>query len=102
MNRALQNNQYKFARNAVARCCTLVLSVCSMALTGCTLLSYTGPGGEQFSRFSFGANTSISGLVVESGTNGVRRVELRGYQGDSTQALGVVTEAAVKAALQAK
>ena len=71
----------------------LFLVTCSVGLTGRTLLSYTEPSGEQFSRFSVGANTSISGLVVESGTNGVRRVELRGCQGDSTQALGVVTEA---------
>ena len=91
MKRALQNNQTKFTRNAAAACCVLFLITCSVGLTGCTLLSYTEPSGEQFSRFSVGANTSISGLVVESGTNGVRRVELRGCQGDSTQALGVVT-----------
>ena len=40
---------------------------------------------------------------VEIGTNGVRRVELRGYRNDATQALATVTEAAVRAALsQAK
>ena len=35
----------------------------------------------------------------EADTNGVRRVDLHGYQNDSSQALGAVTEAAVRAAL---
>lgn len=68
--------------------------------TGCTMLTYTGPNGEHFTRGSLGANTSISSLAVEAGTNGVRRVELRGYQNDSSQALSAVTEAAVKAAIE--
>ena len=68
--------------------------------TGCTVLSYHGPNGEHFTRGSLGANTSISSLAIEAGTNGVRRVELRGYQNDSSQALSAVTEAAVKAAIE--
>lgn len=68
--------------------------------TGCQVLTYSGPNGERFSRSSLGAKTAIGSLTVEAGTNGVRRVELRGYTNDSTQALGVVTEAAVRAALQ--
>lgn len=68
--------------------------------TGCQVLTYSGPNGEHFSRSSLGAKTAIASLTVEAGTNGVRRVELRGYTNDSTQALGVVTEAAVRAALQ--
>jgi len=75
---------------------TLLVSLAS----GCQFLSYDGPNGERFSRSSLGASTSISSLTVESDTNGLRRVELRGYQNDSTQALGTVTEAAVRAALQ--
>ena len=67
---------------------------------GCQLLTYAGPNGERFSRSSLGATTSISSLTVESDTNGLRRVELRGYTNDSTQALGAVTEAAVRAAVQ--
>jgi len=67
---------------------------------GCQVLTYHGPTGERFTRSSLGANTSISSLTIESGTNGVRRVELRGYQNDTAQALGTVTEAAVKAAIQ--
>ena len=67
---------------------------------GCTVLSYTSPNGEHFTRGSLGANTSISSLAIEAGTNGVRRVELRGYQNDSSQALSAVTEAAVKAAIE--
>jgi hypothetical protein len=64
-------------------------------------VTYRSPSGERFARGSFGANTSISSLAVESGTNGIRRVEMRGYQNDASQALGTVTEAAVKAAVSA-
>jgi hypothetical protein len=71
-----------------------------LAATGCTVLTYTSPTGEHFTRGSLGANASISSLAIEAGTNGVRRVELRGYQNDSSQALSAVTEAAVKAAIE--
>lgn len=67
---------------------------------GCTVVTYRNPDGEQFSRLAVGSRTSLSGLAIETGTNGVRRVELRGYQHESTQALGTLTEAAVRAALQ--
>ena len=78
----------------------LTLSAVLFTTGGCTVLSYTSPSGERFTRGSLGANTSISTLAIEAGTNGVRRVELRGYQNDSTQALSAVTEAAVKAAIE--
>jgi hypothetical protein len=77
-----------------------LLALLTLAATGCSLISYTSPTGERFTRSSLGVNTSVSSLSVETGTNGVRRVELRGYQNDSSQALGTVTEAAVRAALQ--
>ena len=76
------------------------LTLLSACLTGCQVLTYSGPNGEHFSRTSFGSTTSISSLSVEAQTNGVRRVELRGYTNDSTSALGAVTEAAVRAAIQ--
>src|SRR5437763_847167 len=82
---------------------TILFSLCAMVAllcTACQLLTYTGPNGERLSRSSLGANTSISSLIVEVGTNGLRRVELHGYQNDSSQALGAVTEAAVRAAIQ--
>ncbi len=78
----------------------LTLTAVLLTTSGCTLLSYTAPTGERFTRGSLGANTSISSLAIEAGTNGVRRVELRGYQNDSSQALSAVTEAAVKAAIE--
>jgi hypothetical protein len=78
---------------------TLAALVALLA-TGCTVLSYTSATGEHFTRGSIGVNTSISELAIEAGTNGVRRVELRGYQNDSSQALSAVTEAAVKAAIE--
>lgn len=71
-----------------------------LALCGCQVLSYSGPSGEHFTRTSFAANTTISSLRVEADTNGLRRVELKGYQNDSTQALSAITDAAVKAAIQ--
>jgi hypothetical protein len=67
---------------------------------GCQVLTYTGPNGERFSRSSLGSTTSIASLAIETGTNGVRRVQMQGYQNDPSQALGIVTEAAVRAALQ--
>jgi len=79
---------------------TLAAALIASLATGCTVLSYTSPTGEYFTRGSLGANASISSLAIEAGTNGVRRVELRGYQNDSSQALSAVTEAAVKAAIE--
>jgi hypothetical protein len=73
-----------------------------MLLCGCQHLLYIGPTGERLSRFALGTQTTISGLELETSTNGVRRINLKGYQSDSTQAMGVVTEAAVKAALQVR
>ncbi|HYG36408.1 MAG TPA: hypothetical protein VEC99_16560 [Clostridia bacterium] len=68
--------------------------------TGCHVLTYQGPHGERFSRSVLGVNTSISSLVVEADTNGIRRVQIQGYRNNATQALGTVTEAAVRAAIQ--
>ena len=76
---------------------------CSMflfLLTGCQVLTYTAPTGEHFTRSSLGSTTSIHSLAFESSTNGLRRVELRGYKNDSSQALGIITESAVRGAVQ--
>jgi len=75
------------------------LSGLATFLCGCQVLSYSGPNGERFVRTTLGATSSIASLTVEADTNGVRRVELHGYTNDSAQALGTVTEAAVRAAL---
>jgi hypothetical protein len=81
----------------------LIASAAGVALLcGCQVLTYTGPSGEHFVRSSMGANVAVAELAIEAGTNGLRRVELKGYQNDSGQALGIVTEAAVRAALQLK
>jgi len=71
-----------------------------LAACGCQQLTYTGPNGERFSRLSFGTVTTVGLLAIETGTNGLRRVELRNYHNDANQALGTVTEAAVRAAIQ--
>ena len=80
---------------------TTLLTVVTLLACGCQILTYTSANGERFARSSLGANTTITSLAVEAGTNGIRRVELRGYQNDSTQALGTITESAVRAAIQA-
>jgi hypothetical protein len=75
-------------------------SMFALALSGCTMLTYTSPSGEKFTRSAVGSTTSISSLSVEADTNGFRKVELRGYTNDSSSALGAITEAAIKAAIQ--
>src|SRR3989442_6989112 len=79
---------------------TLVTASATL-LCGCQVLTYTGPNGERFSRSSICAITAVSSLIVEADTNGLRRVELRGYRQDSTQALAAMTAPAVRAAIQA-
>jgi hypothetical protein len=79
---------------------TLLTSLAAF-LCGCTVLTYSGANGERFCRTSLGSATAISSLTVESATNGLRRVEMHGYTNDSSQALGTVTEAAIKAAVEA-
>ena len=75
--------------------------VCAAAIvSGCQVLTYVSPAGERVTRASFGLNTSISSLSVETSSNGLQRVELRGYQNDSAQTLGAITEAAVRSAIQ--
>ncbi len=77
-----------------------LLTLLTLPLTGCQVLTYSSPTGERFTRSSLASTTAIQSLSVDSTTNGIRRVELRGYQNDSSQALGVVTEAAIRAAVQ--
>ena len=72
----------------------------ALLAAGCQVLTYTSPTGEHFSRSAFGASVSVSELAVEADTNGLRRVQLQGYQNNSSQILGTVTEAAIRAALQ--
>src|SRR5262249_21587430 len=67
------------------------ISLLALLVPGCQVLTYTGPNGEHFQRSSFAANVSIASLSIEADTNQLKRLELRGYQIDSTQALGVVT-----------
>jgi hypothetical protein len=76
-----------------------LLAALALVATGCQVLTYSAPSGERFTRAVFGTRTSLANLAVEAGTNGIRRIEVRGYQNDATQALGTVTEAAVRAAL---
>jgi hypothetical protein len=78
----------------------LLATVSAHLLCGCQVLTYTSPTGERFTRSALGAKLSISRLAVSSDTNGLRKVEMQGYVGDSTQALGIITEAAVRAAIQ--
>src|SRR3954469_13904066 len=76
-------------------------SLIPLCLCGCQVLTYSAPTGERFSRSSFGANSSIHSLSVESSTNGIRKVHLNGYENNPPEALGGVTDPADKAAIQA-
>ena len=79
----------------------LLVIILAIFGSGCQVLTYSSPTGERFSRSSLGANTTIQSLAIETSTNGImRRVELRGYANDGSQAMGAVTEAAVRAAIQ--
>ena len=78
----------------------LFLTAFASFLCGCQVLTYTSPTGERFTRGSLGANIAVNSLTLESDRNGVRRVELKGYQSDSAQSLSAVTDAAVRAAIQ--
>ena len=88
------------SRNIIACKAFFLGAVLGLVATGCQVLTYRGPNGERFSRSSFASKTAIASLTLEAETNGIRRVQLQGYQNDPTQALGIVTEAAVRAALQ--
>jgi hypothetical protein len=78
----------------------LTLSCPALLLSGgCAVMRYRGPEGESFSRVALGTRTGLSSLLVQTGTNGTRTIELRGYNTDSLSALGAVTEAAVRAAV---
>ena len=70
-----------------------LLTLATVLVCGCQVLTYTSPTGESITRGSLGANLSLSSLAIEAGTNGVRRLEMHGYQNDSSQALSAVTEA---------
>jgi hypothetical protein len=88
--------QTRVARISATAMVLLLAAVCS----GCSVVEYRGSGGDRFSRMTIGSRTALTGLEVETGTNGLRRLSLRGYRSDSADSLGVVTEAAVRAALQ--
>ena len=103
-NQQVQNSEIRVeagkTRILFGREALLLGAVLGLVATGCQVLTYSGPNGERFSRSSFASQTAIASLTLEAETNGVRRVQLQGYQNDPTQALGIVTEAAVRAALQ--
>ena len=82
-------------KNPLPRFPWLLLPLCSLLLCRCPMMTNRAPTGERFTRTNLGTTTSIASLAVES-TNGVRKVELGGYQNDCTKALGAVTDAALK------
>ena len=46
------------------------LTLVTLAVCGCSVLTYTGPNGERVMRGSFGANLAISSLAVEADNRG--------------------------------
>lgn len=76
-------------------------------LTACSSISYRGPNGESFSKWSIGTDSSLSGLTVEMTSNGIRKVHLQRYdleQGNSmtssVQAVSAITSAAIAEVLK--
>lgn len=88
---------------AAIRRCAIAIAIGAVAvaaaLCGCQSISYTSPTGEKFNRVSVGSKLAIGSLSVTPDTNGTRGIELRGYENDSAQAIGTLTEAAVRGAL---
>lgn len=78
---------------------TITLALALQAGAGCAFMQYRSSDGERFSRWALGTRTAVSSLAVQTHTNGSRTIEVRGVNSDSATALGTVTEAAVRAAL---
>lgn len=78
----------------------LAVACLSVLVSGCNVTRYASPTGEKFSRWAIGARTSVSSLRVETGTNGLRQLDLKGYQNDTAATAAAVTESAVRAAVQ--
>lgn len=76
----------------------LAIGVLMFAGCGCTVTKWTN-GSESFSRTSFGV-TSTAQKISVSVTPTTRTLTVTGYQNNGTEALGVVTEAAVSAAIK--
>jgi len=100
----IENQKSKFAR--LRRCIldpatvlTLLTLPTLMTMTGCSVLTYSSPTGERFTRSSLGTSAAIQSLAVDADTNGIRHVELKGYTNNQSDALSAVTQAAIKAAL---
>jgi hypothetical protein len=70
----------------------IVLFIC----TGCTSVKY----GEA-SYTSFLNRKSISELEITVTESGAKKIRLKGYTNDQVEALGIVTQAAVSAAMKA-
>jgi hypothetical protein len=66
------------------------VALAALVLTGCQVLTYTGPTGEKFMRGSVGAKTAIASLSVDSDTNGVRHLELKQPGGASGSHLNML------------
>ena len=67
-----------------------------LAALGCQSFCYETPDGERFTRASFGQRLAISELVIEQGSNGIRRVMLKGYNSDISEQLSAVAEGAAR------
>lgn len=76
------------------------IALICLLLTGCTHTSYIGVNGERFSRWQLGSLTAVGRLKITPQTNAPPIVELEGYNNDSLQAIGAVTEAAVRGAVK--
>lgn len=77
----------------------MLITVLALLNTGCISTTFTSPDGMSFKRVAVGNKTTFGNLLLETTTNGVRRIQLKGYSNDQVEALSAVTEAAVRAAV---
>ena len=76
------------------------LILCCLALAcgvGCTTIAYTSPSCEKLTRTSFLSNIKAGKVIIvkPDGT----RVELENYGGDTISGAAMITEAAVRGAV---
>lgn len=75
-------------------CLSSVLCFC----VGCTVTTYTAPGGIKFTRASLGTKAALQKLSVTTDPKtGIQTLKLEGLTNDQVDAAAAITEAAIRA-----
>jgi len=78
---------------------TILLLLAFVAL-GCTCREITLPGGVSYKSTRFGVKEDFADIAFTQQTNGAAALRVQGVKSDLVTGLGVVTEAAVSAAVK--